>query len=129
MDEKEQWLKRMGLPGGRPSGGSTSGGGGGGPMPPAPKLDASGAQSNALVLSWDWPGAPAGATFAFCYRGASGAGTWRTDRIAGVSASGHVLRSLSPKIITGPRGAPLRSCDGTEVRGPPAARSRTSSRA
>ena len=83
---KDEWLKQIfnGAPPSSvtPSGsGASSPGGASRSAPPAPKLDTSGARSDSLVLSWQWPSAPPGASFELCWRESSGNGAWQRERL------------------------------------------------
>lgn len=109
--------------GGAPPPGRTAGSPGGGTSntagaPPAPKLDSSGARSDSLVLSWQWPSAPRGQQFELCWRESHGSGAWQRQRLSINEAAftAHVLRPLTPNTQysvavqvtpSGPRGAEL----------------------
>ena len=74
--DKEAWMKQIfgGAPPpgrgvGSPGGGSPSAPGGAAPT--APKLDSSGARSDSLVLSWQWPANPPQTTYELTWREAN----------------------------------------------------------
>ena len=99
---KDEWLKQIfnGAPPGGGGGPSSPGGspGGRGAAPPAPKVDTSGARSDTLILSWQWPSAPPGASFELCWRESQSGGAWQRERLRLNQAafSAHSLRPLMP---------------------------------
>lgn len=91
-------------------------------VPPAPRLDSSGARSDSLVISWQWPSAPPRAQYELCWRESPSSGMWQRERLSvGEAAfSAHVVRPLQPNTTytiavqvlppgggAGPRGAEL----------------------
>ena len=108
---------------GSPGGGSPSAPGGAAPT--APKLDSSGARSDSLVLSWQWPANPPQTTYELTWREANSTAPWQRQRlnINEAAFSGHVLRSLQPNTTysiavqssAGPRGAELTATTAPAV--------------
>ena len=97
---KDEWLKQIfnGAPPGSVGASGSSSPCGRTNAPPAPKLDTSGARSDSLVLSWQWPAAPTGVTFELCWRESNSNGAWQRERlnIRSPAFTSHVLRPLAP---------------------------------
>ncbi len=84
---------------GAPPGSRGGSNGSAGGKAPAPKLDMSGAKSDSLTLSWQWPSPPSGAAFELCWREAS-LSVWHRERLGDQpSFSAHRLSGLKPNTV------------------------------